>query len=171
MLLLNGRFDLGDVFHTVQCAASMSTCSLRVSQLCQTPISDSHNVCILFFLQLQPLPRHLHSLPNKGWPVRSSDLWTWSVYNILALSSLANVIMTKLSSPVAVAKYVFFPRFFCPSCLSWAMMSPAIPVLTSRWRQCSCYRNLIGLNSLSGAAFCKIKHFHNVWLICIIFLY
>lgn len=57
------------------------------------------------FLQLQLLLKHQHSLPNKGWPVRSSDLWTWSVYNILALSSLANVIITKFLLSVIVAQY------------------------------------------------------------------
>lgn len=54
------------------------------------------------------LLRHQHSLPNKGWPVRSSDLWTWSVYNILALSSLAIVIITKFYICLSSWRNIFY---------------------------------------------------------------
>lgn len=86
------------------------------------------------FLQLQPLLRHQHSLPNKGWLVRSSDLLTWSVYSILALSSLANVIITKffLWRNILYKVHLFLLLVVGRDVL-------AVPVLASRRRQCSCY--------------------------------
>lgn len=74
----------------------------------------AHHDFILFFLQLQPLLTHQHSLPNKGWPVRSSDLW--SVYSILALSSRANVIVTKFFLQVVVAQCFIQGSSVPPAC-------------------------------------------------------
>lgn len=118
MLLQNGQSDLGDVFHAVQRAASIVICSHKskiIMSQCRSVIPSAQ--CLHpGFLQLQTLWGHRHSLPKKGWPVRSSDLWTWSVYNILALSSLANVIVTKLFLSVVLAQYFLQGSSVPPAC-------------------------------------------------------
>lgn len=87
--------------------------------------------CILYSSALQPLLRQQHSLPNKG-----SDLWIWSVYNIVALSSLANVIITKFYSSL-------WHNIFYKSNLSLLPVVGhdvfALLLLASRWRHIICH--------------------------------
>lgn len=140
LLLTNEQSDLGDAFQTM--------CSVRhflfflesyVSMLTGDSQPAMSTACFFYSSVLQPLLRHQHSLPNKGWPVRSSDLWTWSVYSILALSKPHWPIS---SWPNSINQSVW-RNIFYKVCLSLLPVAGhdvlAIPVLAGRWRHSSCY--------------------------------
>lgn len=136
-----------DVSHQTQRAALISTWSRR---------------CVFSTAQLLLKTPDTH-LPNKGWPVQSSDLW--SVYSILALSNLTgqcpdnqNRVSRRLAGAfISILICPFLPQSWCLEFL----------VLASRWMHVSCYllsfsRSLVfvyvflshymshsGLNSLS----------------------
>ena len=135
VLLTYGQYDLGDEFHTLQCAASSTTCSESVHYVilwwsvlvcpkCLQPPVLSTTQCFNLLL------RHQHPLPNKG--LTCQELWPLNLqclqHSSFILSSLANVLVTKFTSRRGK---IFYTSRICPARLrgSWC------PCSTSAGRQ------------------------------------